>query len=235
MSLPSSYLLLYNALSLLLWTYQTLTILSHASQPTALRNDIFALVTPVQSAAVLDVVHAALGLVRASPGTAALQVGGRNLVVWTVMRAFPDLIILGNGEGEGLGRLAFVACLGAWGVADVLRFALFVGNGLGWEFISIRFFNVGSEVIDSSCKSWVALMSECVRYSAFIVLYPVGFLGEAALVYLGLVKGQGIGPIYRGYLFLGLLSYIPASYVLYTHMFSQRRRALAETGRAKGG
>ncbi|KAI0506160.1 PTPLA-domain-containing protein [Xylaria bambusicola] len=208
----SFYLLLYNTLSLLSWTYQTLAILAHASQSAALRNDIFKLVTPVQSVAALDVVHAALGLVKASPRTAALQVGGRNLVVWTVMRAFPDLILGDERKGGGFGRFAFVACLMAWGVADVLRFTLFVGNGLGWRVEGLR---------------WL-------RYSAFIILYPVGFLSEAALVYLGLVEGEGIGPIYRGYLFLGLLSYIPASYVLYTHMFAQRRRALAQAGRAKG-
>ncbi|KAI1362621.1 hypothetical protein F5Y08DRAFT_269087 [Xylaria arbuscula] len=116
------YLLLYNTLSLLAWTYQTLTILSHAVDingtsneiDDALRADLFALVTPLQSVAVLDVVHASLGLVRASPGAAALQAGGRNLVLWTVMRAFPDLIFDASG---GFGRTAFVCCLMAWGVA----------------------------------------------------------------------------------------------------------------------
>jgi hypothetical protein len=88
------------------------------------------------------------------------------------------------------------------------------------------------------------------RYSAFVVLYPVGFLSEASLVYLGLVGARDISLFYRGYLFLGLLAYIPgkllplnkrslscksrcdeadrtvASYILYTYMLSQRRRAL---------
>ena len=111
----SSYLLLYNTISLVSWTYQTLIILSHVTAATdsnnsnpstssaaaALRNDLFSLVTPLQSAAILDVVHAALGLVRASPGAAALQVGGRNLVLWTVMRAFLDLIFADGGGDSG--------------------------------------------------------------------------------------------------------------------------------------
>ncbi|KAI1351306.1 hypothetical protein F5Y01DRAFT_283367 [Xylaria sp. FL0043] len=76
-------------------------------------------------------------------------------------------------------------------------------------------------------------MTRVHRYTAFIVLYPIGFLSEASLVYLGLVKASGIGPFYRGYLFVGLLSYIPASYFLYTYMFSQRRRALGQVDRVK--
>lgn len=47
------------------------------------------------------------------------------------------------------------------------------------------------------------------RYTAFIPLYPIGFVSEASLVYLALVEGTGIGPIYRAYLFVGLLTYIP--------------------------
>lgn len=79
MALKKSYLLLYNLLSLLAWTYLTarviLTIAAGAA-PSPLLADI----TALQTAAGLEVAHAALGLVRSSPGTTALQVGGRNLV-----------------------------------------------------------------------------------------------------------------------------------------------------------
>ncbi|KAI3340895.1 PTPLA-domain-containing protein [Ustulina deusta] len=210
------YLLLYNLVSLLAWTYLTARVLFHSVATTTpgdeaallllLRTDI-ALVTAVQSAAALEVLHAAAGLVRASPAAAAVQIGGRNLVVWTVMRRFPDLVV-----APGLGRTALRGCLAAWGCSDVLRYALFVAVALGRG--------------PPKALKWL-------RYTAFILLYPVGFLSEASLGYLSLVRAGGIGLFYRGYLFAGLLSYIPASYFLYTYMFSQRRRALGLTERVE--
>ncbi|KAI1755755.1 PTPLA-domain-containing protein [Xylaria castorea] len=211
MTLKTRYLLLYNLLSLLSWTYLTTRVLVHitAGDVTSRSDALLTNVTVLQTAAALEVVHALLGLVRSSPATTALQVGGRNLVIWTVMRRFPDLVF-----SSATGRLGFVGCLLAWGASDVLRYAFFVaqlgsggGRAMGW-------------------LRWL-------RYTAFIPLYPVGFLSEASLVYLALVEGTGIGSTYRTYLFVGLLTYIPASYILYTYMFSQRRRALGQAERTK--
>ncbi|KAI0447255.1 PTPLA-domain-containing protein [Xylaria telfairii] len=206
MALKNSYLLLYNLVSLLAWTYLTtrviLTLVAGAA-PSPLLADI----TALQTAASLEVAHAALGLVRSSPGTTALQVGGRNLVIWTVMRRFPDLVF-----GGAWGRRGFIGCLLAWGASDILRYAFFV-----------------AQLSSGGAAGWL----KWLRYTAFIPLYPIGFLSEASLVYLGLVEGAGIGPVYRAYLFVGLLTYIPASYILYTYMFSQRRRALGQAKRTK--
>lgn len=65
-----------------------------------------------------------------------------------------------------------------------------------------------------------------LRYNAFLVLYPIGLLSEALLVYLALTQVTGIGTLYRAYLFLGLLTYLPAGPYLYTHMLAQRRKML---------
>ncbi|KAI3327042.1 PTPLA-domain-containing protein [Xylariaceae sp. AK1471] len=212
------YLLLYNLFSLIAWTYLTTRAVLHIStnniSPHTLLSGLLPYVTVTQTFATLEVLHAALGLVRASPATTALQVGGRNLVVWTVMRQFPDLLFAsdghGNGNSRGYGRYGVLGCVLAWGCSDVLRYAFFVAQ------------------LVSKAPDWL----KWLRYSAFVVLYPVGFLSEASLVYIGLVGAGGIGPFYRGYLFLGLLAYIPASYILYTYMISQRRRALKRPEKA---
>ena len=47
------------------------------------------------------------------------------------------------------------------------------------------------------------------RYSAFIVLYPPGLISEAWLVYLALTEAVDISLLYRVYLLLGFLTYIP--------------------------
>ncbi|KAI0097980.1 PTPLA-domain-containing protein [Nemania sp. FL0031] len=203
MSLKTRYLLLYNLLSLLAWASLIARVLHHVATTDGDADELLPHVTAVQTAQALEVIHAALGLVRASPATTALQVGGRNLVVWTVMRAFPELVL----AGPAYGRCGFLGCLLAWAASDVLRYAFFVAQ------------TGGGKAPDGLV--WM-------RYSAFILLYPIGFVSEASLVYLSLVNASGISLFYRGYLFVGLLSYVPASYVLYTYMFSQRRRALGQ-------
>ncbi|KAI1351307.1 tyrosine phosphatase-like protein [Xylaria sp. FL0043] len=164
--MPSRYyLLLYNLLSLLAWIYltahvssNTIKSLTEASaaedESAALRTEI-SIVTAVQSVAALEILHAALGLVRASPGAAALQIGGRNLVLWTVVRRFPEQFIpLENRHGSGeYGPAALRACLLAWGCSDILRYALFVAVSLcrrapAWlrwlRFVALSFLRISS-------------------------------------------------------------------------------------------
>ncbi|KAH9909677.1 tyrosine phosphatase-like protein, partial [Xylariomycetidae sp. FL2044] len=128
MGTKTNYLLLYNTACFILWTYLTLKTL--ATLPASLtdlptrRLLSHTLLSPAlagtQSLAGLEVLHAAAGLVRASPLTTAIQVGGKNLVVWTVMLAFPDLL-----EGEA-GSWGFLGCLLAWGCSEMIRYGFFV-------------------------------------------------------------------------------------------------------------
>ncbi|KAI0473062.1 protein tyrosine phosphatase [Xylariaceae sp. FL0804] len=205
-----SYLAAYNALSLALWAgllARTLArlLLSSSSHSSSSDSDIYDdLLWPhlvgTQSLALLEVAHAALGLVAARVGTTALQVGGKNLVVWTVAVRFPAIV-----GGSSAGRCAFVGCLLAWGASEVVRYGFFT-----------------AALVRGDAPGWLRWL----RYSAFIVLYPPGLLSEAALVYLCLVRADDIGVLYRAYLLLGLLTYIPAGYILYTYMLKQRQRAL---------
>jgi very-long-chain (3R)-3-hydroxyacyl-CoA dehydratase len=63
--------------------------------------------------------------VRASPLTTAIQVVGKNLVVWTVMRQFPGLFVGHTSEAEA-GRTGFIGCILAWGASEVIRYGYFV-------------------------------------------------------------------------------------------------------------
>ncbi|KAH9986982.1 protein tyrosine phosphatase [Xylariaceae sp. FL0662B] len=213
MSLKNEYLLLYNATCFSLWTYLTCRALF--SLPALYRqsrlqdlyfNLLFPFLTGTQSLAVLEVLHAAFGLVRASPLTTALQVGGKNLVVWTVMVRFPSII---TSEG---GIWGFSGCLFAWGFSEIVRYGFFV-----------------LQLMLGSPPAWV----KWLRYSAFIILYPPGFLSEASLVYLCLVRATDVSLLYQWYLFVGFLTYIPAGYYLYTYMLSQRRRVLKRRSDAR--
>ena len=132
MSLTSGYLLAYNAISFSLWAYLLFRALALA--PALLAQDrlqdaypalLSPLLTGTQSLAFLEIIHAATGLVRASTLTTALQVVGKNLVVWTVMVQFPELIVGLAGEGE-TGKWGFYGCVVFWGFSEILRYGYFV-------------------------------------------------------------------------------------------------------------
>ncbi|ETS84466.1 hypothetical protein PFICI_02491 [Pestalotiopsis fici W106-1] len=212
MTVQNTYLIAYNALSFLLWGHITVSTvlqlpgLYAESRLADLYADVLPLLSATQTLALLEVVHAALGLVRASAGTTALQIGGKNLVVWTVMVKFPE-IITGSGESSQWGVAFFLGCVLAWGCSEIIRYGYFV-----------------AQLSTGDTPRWLKLL----RYNAFLPLYPIGLLSEAGLVYLALTEGTGVGQFYKGYLLLGLLTYLPAGPFLYTHMLSQRRKVLKQ-------
>jgi very-long-chain (3R)-3-hydroxyacyl-CoA dehydratase len=144
MTLPSAYLTAYNSLSCALWALLLLRTLASAPGLYAAGNLhqlyhdlLFPWLAGTQTLALIEIVHAATGLVRASPVTTAIQVIGKNLVVWTVMVAFPEIVVGGDGRGAA-GVWPFVGCVVFWGVSEVVRYGYFVvllvrgGDVMGW-------------------------------------------------------------------------------------------------------
>ncbi|KAK8076373.1 tyrosine phosphatase-like protein [Apiospora phragmitis] len=190
------YLITYNTLSFLLWTLVTLRAVrvlvlgpdtdeyDDAADGSLYRQLPFPFLAFTQTLAFLEVAHAALGLVGASAATTVLQIGGKNLVVWTVMARFPELFLGTDNEGNSLwgqrgGPTGFAGCVLAWGCSEMIRYAFFVGQLLRGEPFG-----------------WI----KWLRYNAFLVLYPVGLVSEAWLVYLAScgprISAPYIGVIY---------------------------------------
>ena len=104
---------------------------------------------------------------------------------------------------------ALMVC--AWSLSEIARYPFYVNQLL-------------------RSPSFIALWA---RYSGFIVLYPLGVLGEVSLIYATL-------PVHRGWpwenlsawslrdlAFLALLPvYVPGLYVLYTRLLASRRKVL---------
>ena len=144
MTTPSTvYLSTYNGLSFVLWaalTWRTLASAQSLAAEGQLHQLYHELLHPLlvgtQSLAILEVLHAAADLVRASPVTTAIQVVGKNLVVWTVMVAFPRIVVGQDGRGA-IGVSPFVGCIVFWGFAEMIRYGYFVvllttGDTPGW-------------------------------------------------------------------------------------------------------
>ncbi|KAG4432670.1 hypothetical protein IFR05_011848 [Cadophora sp. M221] len=132
----TQYLILYNFVNAVLW----LTVLGRVVLLVPLVG--FGRVYPgvgrfckwTQTLAVLEVVHAATGLVRAPISTTAMQVASRILLVWGVVDTFPFL-----AKSAG-----YSSMLIAWSVTEVVRYSYFVFTLSGYSpgFISWLRYNL---------------------------------------------------------------------------------------------
>ena len=181
-----------------------------------------------QTLAALEIVHAATGLVRSPVGTAAVQVGSRLAMVWLCADVAP---IARRNWGAGV-------MVTAWALVEVPRYLLYTmklaldrpeaRRGLNAGFLRRLY--------------WV-------RYHAFIVLYPLGILGEiVTLVYT--VSFCRANPAFRSVgmpnawnawfnygtfaAAVGGLAYPLGAPLMYTHMCRQRARN-AWRWRRRGG
>ncbi|KAL0473038.1 protein tyrosine phosphatase [Neurospora intermedia] len=106
----------------------------------------------------------------------------------------------------------YTSMLTAWSTTEVIRYSYFALKQV--DFIPY----------------WL----HWLRYSAFLVLYPMGISSEVAMIFKALVgPADQLATWYPYALVAVLLSYIPGSVVLYSHMLSQRRKQVGGGGAVK--
>ncbi|EEU43604.1 uncharacterized protein NECHADRAFT_82566 [Fusarium vanettenii 77-13-4] len=192
----SAYLCIYNLLSALLRICILLSTayLWSTSGNVAVWGKLSDTARWSETLTALEVLHALTGLVRAPPATTALQVAGRNTIVWAITRNYPDV---------AAGESAYSYMLMAWNLADSVRYLYFA-------------FQTGTSSVPSILL-WA-------RYNLFIFLYPIGILSEARLVYKVIEPSKARNSSYQYLLWFGLAIYVPAFYILYGHMLAQRAK-----------
>ncbi|RAL16087.1 protein tyrosine phosphatase-like domain-containing protein [Aspergillus homomorphus CBS 101889] len=207
--LTKPYLTLYNALNFTLWAtcaVHGLTLLGAGTAPPTIFHKVYPLLQATQSLALLEILHSLAGLVRAPVTTTAMQVASRILLVWGIMYPFQGEIVGNEGVGSAqTGDYAFLGCLAAWGVTECIRYGFFVLQVSG---VGVPGF-------------WAWL-----RYNTFYVLYPLGISSECVMVVKALGPAAQLSALYWWFLVLVLGIYVPGSYILYTHMIAQRRKAM---------
>ncbi|GAB1320396.1 hypothetical protein MFIFM68171_10606 [Madurella fahalii] len=106
----------------------------------------------------------------------------------------------------------YSSMLGAWSMTEVIRYSYFALKQV------------------EGVPSWL----HWLRYSAFLVLYPVGISSEVAMTLQALFgPAASVAPWYPYALTAVLLSYIPGSVILYSHMLKQRRKYLGLSNTAE--
>eukprot|EP00899_Mesostigma_viride_P025330 jgi/Mesvir1/5982/Mv00736-RA.1 len=143
------YLVLYNSAQAVGWAGGfTLTV--NALYYTGRWESVFWSASPFiavcQLASLLEVIHAATGLVRTSAANALLQWAGRWHVILVLKYIAPAIQI----------QPAVTSLFLAWSLSEMIRYPQYALSLL------------------KACPRWL----EWLRYSAFIVLYPIGVSSE---------------------------------------------------------
>ncbi|CAM6100790.1 unnamed protein product [Calypogeia fissa] len=168
-----------------------------------------------QTAALFEIFNSIVGIVR-SPVTATLpQISSRLFLTWGVLYSFPET------REHSLVTMLILS----WGVTEVIRYFFF---GLKEAF-----------AYTPSTLLWI-------RYCTFFILYPTGIFSEAALIYVALpyIKVSELYSLrmpnsinfafdYYCASVMALGAYIPGSPYMYTHMISQRTKALGRISKPK--
>ncbi|TGZ56446.1 hypothetical protein CRM22_010163 [Opisthorchis felineus] len=208
-SLGASYLLGYNSLQLLGWSYLLYSFVTESYSSgnwLALSSNAEFLLRTFQTLALVEILHACLRLVKSSPVVTALQLMSRVFVVWGIM------LPLMKQE-----TIAAPLCIVSWSLAEIVRYVYYA--------LTI-------------CNSSIGFVT-WLRYTAFMVLYPTGISGELIYMYEAVVflrkndlyrfpmpNSFNVSFDYSWFILLVMLSYIPVAPKLYCHMLSQRRKVL---------
>ncbi len=100
----------------------------------------------------------------------------------------------------------YTSMLLAWSTTEVVRYAYFALNLCGVQY---------------GPYTWL-------RYSTFLVLYPIGIASECRMILLAIEPSKEIHELAPWVLYAILAIYVPGTYILYGHMLKQRKKVLAK-------
>lgn len=196
-----SYLLLYNGVSTFVWGYILAQCIRDLSVGYFKVEDIphrFMMLTQVFNS-FLEILHSISGLVPTPIPTLLLQSFARLIIMVGICVVIPES--LANYD-----IVVFSGLTLAWSITEVIRYGLY--------FIKL-----------SGVKTppyWLVWL----RYSTFLVLYPVGLVCESLTVYNSYDYVRQRLPYYYYFLKCAMVLYVPGFLYLYSYMIAQRSKIL---------
>ena len=210
MILKSYYLLIYNLLMFIGWSYFLINlnknIFIYKNSIKDIYNNTFYLLKIVQYGMTLEILHSIIKFVKSPILTVCMQVLTRNLIV-LILQFFPSSISFG-----------YLLLSLAWSSIEIVRYPFYVFSILKKDLnfkIEIPYFLI-----------WC-------RYSFFIVLYPIGVSGEM----ITLLYSREDLDKYSNYfnqiklsyiIYIFYLLYIPGLFVMYKYLLKQRKKVLGK-------
>ncbi|KAF7909612.1 uncharacterized protein EAF01_003330 [Botrytis porri] len=175
----TQYLILYNFVSALLWlvVLGRVVLLVPLVGFGRLYPAVGTFVKWTQTMALLEVVHAALGVVRAPISTTGMQVASRLLLVWFIVNPFPWV-----AKSTGYSTMLI-----AWSVTEVIRYSYFVITLSGYKPDIITWFRYNTFFVlyplGISSECWLIYKAIEPAGEIYGSLYPL-FLKAILLIYI---------------------------------------------------
>lgn len=214
MKLSKVYLIFYNICLVIGWSLIFLKALVHISENNSfsgLYNEVEFWLKVSQTAALLELVHSLVGIVRSSIFTALPQVASRLLLVWLIL----DPLLMKDEIAKT--SIGFPMLLFAWSITEIVRYSFYACT-----------------LLDT-----VAYPLQWCRYSFFLVLYPLGVTGELISIYHSLPQAKKSQMFsirlpnklncsfdFVWFCYSLYIIYIPGFYHLFTYMLGQRKKVL---------
>eukprot|EP00744_Colponema_vietnamica_P004628 GILI01006875.1.p1 GENE.GILI01006875.1~~GILI01006875.1.p1 ORF type:complete len:237 (-),score=64.04 GILI01006875.1:602-1270(-) len=220
MGLKQIYLVSYNVILCVGWAGVLTKIALHYAKGgdvTTVYPGIRELLVVSQTAAVMEILHAASGLVRSPLGTTFAQVFSRIFVLWGGLEL---------GSKDVTQSYFVTQMVIAWSLSEIIRYSFYAINLI---------------------KGKVPAFLQWIRYSAFMILYPMGISGEMMTMYkalpyiaekqslsISLPNRYNFAFNYYGFVVVSLaLLYPLGTYVLYGYMLSQRKKVIGGAKKEK--
>merc|ERR1712142_747292 len=205
-----SYLFLYNLLQFLGWSFLLVQVCSHFKHGdtyTDLYESVAGTLNIFQTAAVLEILHAALGLVRSSVQVTFQQVFSRVYVTWAILHLLPPSQL----------SVGFPLLLFAWTITEIIRYSMYavslVGNPpylltwLRYTFFIVAYpCGVTGELL---CSYWGLWEARDKDVASIHLPNSLNVTFSFPLVILTI-----------------MLLYIPLFPPMYLHLFAQRKKVL---------
>lgn len=153
-----------------------------------------------QGLAIFEVVHSVIGWAGSHWMLTALQVASRFFTV-ALLWWLPESLVIGLGPYSGFQLITI-----AWGITEVIRAAYYTAGLMTWPTRSLSF----------------------LRYNLFIVLYPIGLIGEL-MVMFSVMEHRHYNFDVAGWAMVAVgLMYVIFFPKMYGHMLKQRSKKLGK-------
>jgi len=207
------YLLAYNSIQLIGWSYGLLSIFIYLFEWHSFNNlwisgGVRYTISTFQTLQLLEVIHCMVKIVPSNAFQTFIQILSRLVLVWGIL----------NLVAESRSSVGVLLLLIGWSIAEITRYL----------YYALNLFDCVPHAI-----TWL-------RYTLFIVLYPIGVSGELLtmvkafphirdkqLLSIQLPNFANISFYYHYLLIVIMLTYIPFFPQLYFYMISQRNKMLS--------
>ena len=212
-----AYLFLYNLAMTLGWTL----LLAHLVRSLLREHSpstIYDLVSPFlrvwQTGALLEILHAVVGIVRASASVTALQVLSRVFMIWGVCEAVPGV----------RDQRSMVVMIAAWALTEVPRYLSFAVGVIGQQPFWLGWLRYSTFFVLYPMGTGGEMMT---LYGALPAIWQSGLFS------VRLPNSWNFAFDYYWCCVALLFLYLPGLPYMYAHMIRQRRRYLKGTSTSK--